>query len=53
MLAGGFDTTERLELASLSSALLDRSLASLGFRAGEVFSVSDGRREKHFELAGM
>ncbi len=52
MVAGGFDTSESLELASLSSASLDRSLESLGFRSGEVFSVGDGRREKHFELVG-
>ena len=27
-----------------------RSLASVGLRAGDVFSVSNGRREQYYEL---
>ena len=35
---------------ALSARDAARSLASVGLRAGDVFSVSNGRREQHYEL---
>ena len=50
MLAAGRDVLERLSAAVVSRNVLGRSLASLGLRSGEVFSVGDGEGELHYEL---
>jgi molybdopterin/thiamine biosynthesis adenylyltransferase len=49
LLAGGWDLAEKLT-DRLPRGLLSRSLASLGLREGEIFSVSDGESERHFEI---
>lgn len=50
MVASGFDMRERLDGSELPACTLNRSLASLGLRIGDVFSVGAPRREKHFEI---
>lgn len=50
MTARGFDVVDSVGPSTLSSRWLGRSLRTLGFREGEVFTVSDRAREKHFEL---
>lgn len=52
MMAAGRDLSERLEAARLSRNLLARSLHSLGFRPGDVFSVGSRSAELHFEIGG-
>lgn len=49
LLAGGWDLAEKLT-GNLPRRLLARPLASLGLRKGEIFSVSDGETERHFEI---
>jgi hypothetical protein len=51
MVASGRDLSERLEEKALPRNLLARSLHSLGFRAGDVFSVGGRTKELHFEIA--
>jgi len=50
MIAAGSDVLERLSAAAVSRNELGRSLASLGLRSGEVFSVGDDEGEFHYEL---
>jgi molybdopterin/thiamine biosynthesis adenylyltransferase len=50
MVASGRDLSERLETASLTEKVLARSLHSLGFRPGDVFSVGSRTAELHFEI---
>jgi adenylyltransferase/sulfurtransferase len=50
MVASGRDLSERLEMATLPEKVLARSLHSLGFRAGDVFSVGNRAAEQHFEI---
>jgi hypothetical protein len=50
MVAAGRDLSERLEPSALPRRLLARSLHSLGFRAGDVFSVGSHEAEQHFEI---
>ncbi|MEK6324294.1 MAG: ThiF family adenylyltransferase [Acidobacteriota bacterium] len=50
MIATGFDLVERLNAASVSHKALGRSLRSLGLRPGDVFSISDRRDERHYEI---
>ncbi|MDT4953912.1 MAG: hypothetical protein QOJ02_2050 [Acidobacteriota bacterium] len=50
MVAAGRDLSERLEMASLTEKALARSLHSLGFQAGDVFSVGNRAGELHFEI---
>jgi len=50
MVAAGRDLSERLEVASLGRNVLARSLQSLGFRPGDVFSVGSREKESHFEI---
>ena len=52
MVAAGRDLSERLEVASLGRHVLARSLQSLGFQAGDVFSVGSREKELHFEIDG-
>lgn len=49
LLASGWDLTEKLT-TNLPGRVLSRSLASLGLRDGEVFSVGNAVRERHFEI---
>jgi molybdopterin/thiamine biosynthesis adenylyltransferase len=50
--AAGFDLVEDLLVRTLEDErLLNRSLGSLGFRNGEVFSIGDRVDERHYELA--
>ena len=50
MTALGFDVVDSIERSALSSRSLGRSLRTLGFREGEVFTVSSRAHEKYFEL---
>ena len=50
MTALGFDVVDSIERSTLSSRSLGRSLRTLGFREGEVFTVSSRAKEKYFEL---
>jgi molybdopterin/thiamine biosynthesis adenylyltransferase len=52
MVAAGRDLSERLEAASLGRNVLARSLRSLGFQSGDVFSVGSCEKELHFEIDG-
>lgn len=53
VVAGGFDFAEELSTRLLKDErLLTQSLARLGFRKGEVFSVGERDNELHYELAG-
>jgi hypothetical protein len=49
MLASGWDLTEKL-MAHLPRRVLSQSLASLGLRKGEVFTVGSPECERHFEI---
>jgi molybdopterin/thiamine biosynthesis adenylyltransferase len=52
VLAAGFDLVEDLLVRTLEGErLLNRSLRSLGFRNGEVFSIGGRDEEHHYELA--
>jgi hypothetical protein len=50
LLATGFHMREFVTSGALSTRDAARSLASIGLRAGDVFSVSNGRREQYYEL---
>ena len=50
MLAAGFHTKSRITRADLDPGEANRTLASLGLRAGDVISLRDGAHEKFFEL---
>lgn len=50
LVAAGSDLVERLSAETLSQKELGRSLASIGVRRGEVFSVGDRFSEAHFEI---
>jgi molybdopterin/thiamine biosynthesis adenylyltransferase len=50
MVAAGRDLSERLERGCLPENVLARSLHSLGFRPGDVFSVGNRVAELHFEI---
>jgi hypothetical protein len=52
MLSAGFHMKARLSNADLGPGDADRSLASLGLRAGDVISLGNGTDEKYFELRG-
>jgi len=52
MMAAGRDLNERLEADALPRKVENRSLHSLGFRPGDLFSVGNRRGELHFELDG-
>ena len=52
MVAGGFDTQERLEVSTLSATEKKRGLHRLGFREGEMFTVGNGECMDHFEITG-
>jgi hypothetical protein len=41
MVPVGFDMIEQLDAAAMPESILDRSLRSLGFLAGDVFRVGD------------
>ncbi|MGD2151939.1 MAG: ThiF family adenylyltransferase [Gemmatimonadales bacterium] len=46
----GFYSCDRLDLATLSARTRRRSLRSVGFRDGDVFTLTDGKHDRHFEL---
>lgn len=50
MVAAGRDVSERLMADALTDKLLARSLHSLGFRHGDVFSIGSRAHELHFEI---
>ena len=52
LVAAGLDLFERLDAAGLSPRQLGRTLASIGLRPGDVFSVGDHSNETHFEICG-
>ena len=52
MMARGFETSERLHIAAVSSVDSRRSLYSLGFRYGDIVSLAGRSRERHFQLGG-
>jgi molybdopterin/thiamine biosynthesis adenylyltransferase len=52
MFAAGFDQTERLEASTLPRRMLRRSLASIGLRDGDVFSLDGPSGRFHFEIEG-
>lgn len=49
MLASGWDLTEKLT-AHLPRRILSQSLAGLGLRNGEVFTIGSPECERHFEI---
>ena len=51
MAAPGMDMIERLDPARLGPGQRRRSLGSLGFRVGDVFTVGSADGERHFEIA--
>ena len=48
--AVGFDSIERLDVATLTAAEKKRELHRLGLRGGEIFTVGHGRKETHFVI---
>ncbi|MGD2218227.1 MAG: ThiF family adenylyltransferase [Gemmatimonadales bacterium] len=46
----GFYSYDRLDLAALPTSTTRRSLQSVGLRDGDVFSLTSGEHERHFEL---
>ncbi len=53
MRAGAFDVADWLEEGELGEQERARSLASLGFRHGDVFVVRRAGEERHYEIAGF
>ena len=53
MEAAGFSQLDHLSQDVLSPPALGRSLASIGFRPGDVFSLECGGGEVHFEIRGL
>jgi hypothetical protein len=51
MVVQGFYTSDRIEAAACEQ-MPRRTLRSLGFRRGDVFSVAVGEREHHYEIVG-
>jgi molybdopterin/thiamine biosynthesis adenylyltransferase len=49
LLTSGWDLTETLT-NHLPAKILSRSLASLGLREGEIFSIGNSKSEHHFEI---
>ncbi len=47
-----FFTRDRLDLGVLPERTLQRSLASIGFLAGDLFALQQGAVERYFELGG-
>ncbi len=52
MEAAGFSLLDHLSHDVLSPPALGLSLASIGFRPGDVFSLECGGREVHYEIGG-
>lgn len=52
MVVQGFYTCDRIEAAA-GEQMPRRTLRSLGFRRGDVFSVAAGEREHHYEIVGQ
>lgn len=52
MAAVGFDMVERLEEAALPRKVLMRSLSSVGFRSGDIFTMATPSGVTHYELGG-
>jgi hypothetical protein len=50
MLPVGFESLEDVSPHTIPAAALARSLASVGIRRGEVFTVVAGRRKRRFEI---
>jgi hypothetical protein len=51
MVAAGFDMEEDVSVSSLDQrSTLTRSVRSLGFRSGEVFTIRQDGIEFHYEL---
>lgn len=53
MIATGNSLLERLEGASVSRSELMRPLLKLGLRTGDVFSIGDAHRERHYEIESV
>ena len=49
---GGFDRIERLGPDVLGPADFARSLRSVGFQPGDVFTIERGGHEGHYEIGG-
>jgi molybdopterin/thiamine biosynthesis adenylyltransferase len=52
MEASAYHCDERLAAAGLPASWRRRSLASVGLRPGELFTVGAGERRRHFQLTG-
>jgi len=52
MIVRGFDRVEWLAASSLDRRGRRRSLASAGFRPGDVLTIRDAEGDRHFELGG-
>jgi hypothetical protein len=53
MIPVGFEVLERLSANSVPNRVLRRSLGSLGFKAGDIYSVNAARGERrHHEIEG-
>lgn len=50
MVATGFDMLDGLEAGRLPPHVLERSLQSVGFRSGDIFTVSSPEGDTHYEL---
>lgn len=50
MLASGLNARARVSQSQLPNRLLDRTLAGIGFRSGDVLTVLRNGRESHFEI---
>jgi molybdopterin/thiamine biosynthesis adenylyltransferase len=51
LLATGADMIDPIDADALTARELARPLAGLGFRAGDVFTVRRGNRDRHYQLA--
>ena len=52
LLPTGFAMQTHVSTGSIGTRAAARSLASIGLRAGDIFTVSDGCRERHYEIRG-
>jgi hypothetical protein len=53
MVGATFDRSEFIDEKSLGRKALGRSLASIGFRAGDIVTLASSSRQAHYELENL
>ena len=53
MMAAAFDRSEYIDEKRVGRKALGRSLASIGFRAGDIFTLASSSQQTHYELGPL